>query len=527
MNIAAYCRVSTDKEDQLNSLETQKKFFEEYAERQGHTLVKIYADEGLSGTKLKIRKQFQQMLVDAEAGLFQMVAVKDISRFARNTVDFLQSIRKLKALGVETQFITASMTNMGDSEFILTIFAALAQEESANTSKRIKFTKKINGEKGRIPNIVYGYDKTKGDYFDLTINEREADIVREIYHMYVDQGMGAWRIAKELNSRGLKTKRGHDWSQEGITRIVSNELYTGIVINGKEEVADFLTGQRVKKDETEWSVVERPHLRIVDQELFDMAQECRQERSKRWPTRGERHSGKHLFSTLIKCGDCGATFRRMVKQYRNTYIRWVCTSRNLYGANSCVNATAVDESELIEALNHYFAGLLNDKDGVISYVVNEFKRVYEERDENEQQEQKLRDRLAKLNRTRQKYIDMYTNDLITMSELNKYIGGAKAEIDQIERDLQLLSYNISKSDQVEEVVRNTFKILENFTDVRELNNTQLKQIIDKIVVDHDGNVDVYLKVFGHITADENTTVLIHHNGTNSVDSLERFIWMIK
>ena len=147
VNIAAYCRVSTDKEDQLNSLDAQKQFFAEYAQRANVNLVRLYADEGISGTKIKNRKEFLRMMKDAESGLFQMVVVKDISRFARNTVDLLQSVRKLKALGIETQFLTANMTSMGNSEFVLTIFGAIAQEESANTSKRVKFGKKLNAEK--------------------------------------------------------------------------------------------------------------------------------------------------------------------------------------------------------------------------------------------------------------------------------------------------------------------------------------------------------------------------------------------
>lgn len=181
MNIAAYCRVSTDKEDQLNSLEAQKRFFTEYTQKTGDNLVRLYADEGISGTKIKNRKEFLKMMSDAEHGLFNMVVVKDISRFARNTVDLLQNIRKLKSLGIEVQFLTANMQRMGDSEFVLTVFGALAQEESLNTSKRVKFGKKISAEKGRVPNIVYGYDKIIGDYFNLTINEEEAAIVRQVY----------------------------------------------------------------------------------------------------------------------------------------------------------------------------------------------------------------------------------------------------------------------------------------------------------------------------------------------------------
>ena len=167
MNIAAYCRVSTDKADQLNSLEAQKEFFSEYTKRTGDTLVRLYADEGISGTKIKNRKEFLRMMADAEHGLFDMVVVKDISRFARNTVDLLQNVRKLKSLGIETQFLTANMTSMGNSEFVLTIFGALAQEESANTSKRVKFGKKMNAEKGRVPNIYMDMTKQSEIIFIL------------------------------------------------------------------------------------------------------------------------------------------------------------------------------------------------------------------------------------------------------------------------------------------------------------------------------------------------------------------------
>lgn len=165
------------------------------------------------------------------------------------------------------------MTSMGNSEFVLTIFGALAQEESANTSKRIKFGKKMNAEKGRVPNIVYGYDKTIGDYFNLSINEEEAKVIRQMYKWYTEEGFGGAKIANMLNERGVKTKRGNNWSQNSVCRILTNEIYTGKIINGKEEVADFLTGQRKEKDESEWLVTLRPELRIIDDEIFDRAQE--------------------------------------------------------------------------------------------------------------------------------------------------------------------------------------------------------------------------------------------------------------
>ena len=161
MKIAAYCRVSTDKDEQLDSLEHQKEFFTEYATKNGHKLVRLYADEGISGTSLKRRVEFQRLLQDAKLGIFDVVVVKDISRFARNTVDFLQSIRALKSLGINTMFLTANMESLGESEFVLTVFSALAQEESVNLSKRVKFGKKINAQKGRVPRVIFGYEFEK------------------------------------------------------------------------------------------------------------------------------------------------------------------------------------------------------------------------------------------------------------------------------------------------------------------------------------------------------------------------------
>ena len=492
MNIAAYCRVSTDKADQLNSLKAQKEFFSEYTKRTGDTLVRLYADEGISGTKIKNRKEFLRMMSDAEHGLFDMVVVKDISRFARNTVDLLQNVRKLKSLGIETQFLTANMTSMGNSEFVLTIFGALAQEESANTSKRVKFGKKMNAEKGRVPNIVYGYDKTIGDYFNLAINKEESKVVQQIYKWYTEEGYGAAKIANMLNEKGYKTKRNCKWSQNATCRILTNEIYTGKIINGKQEVSDFLTGQRRDKDETEWMVVERPELRIIEDETFEKAQEILRGRHDAFNLSHERQSNKHLFSTLIKCKECGWSFRRTVRTYKNTYVRWVCSGRNGRGVDSCPNKTVVDEEELIEVLQEYFTNVLKQKKKVIAHVVNEFQ-------------------LAKLQKTRQKYMDMYTDDLISREELNEKIGGSRQEMERIENELKMVSYHLTKGEQLENILNNTFKEIEDITDVHQMTNQQLKRLIQKIEVDKDGNVDIYLRLLGDLGLDE--SVLIEENET--------------
>ena len=511
MNIAAYCRVSTEKEDQLNSLEAQKQFFTEYTKRTGDVLVRLYADEGISGTKTKNRKEFMRMMADADKGLFDMVVVKDISRFARNTVDLLQNVRKLKSLGIETQFLTANMTSMGNSEFVLTIFGALAQEESANTSKRVKFGKKMNAEKGRVPNIVYGYDKTIGDYFNLEINKEEAAVIKQIFKMYTEEGYGALKIANHLNEQGVRTKRGCTWSQNAICRILDNELYTGKVINGKQEVTDFLTGKRTEKDETEWMVVERPDLRIIEPEIYEKAKEVRAAKSKSFHLTSERESNKYLFSTLIKCKECGWSFRRIVRKYKNTYIRWVCSGHNGRGADSCPNAQKVDEDELIQVLNDYFAEILKNKKNVICYVTNEFQRVYKAKDENVNYEKELNVQLARLQKTRQKYMDMYTDDLISREELKDKIGGMRKEIERLENELKMVAYHLTKGEQLETILNRTFKEIEDISDVHQMTNAQLKRIIQKIEVDKDGNVDIYLRIFGDLGLDE--TVLISDNQT--------------
>lgn len=510
MNIAAYCRVSTDKSDQLNSLEAQKRFFTDYTEHNGHNLVRLYADEGISGTKTKNRKEFLQLMKDAQQGLFEMVVVKDISRFARNTVDLLQSIRTLKALGIETTFLTANMTVLGQSEFVLTIFGALAQEESANTSKRVKFGKKMNAEKGRVPNIVYGYDKIAGDYFNLGINEAESRVVRQIYDWYTKEGYGAAKIANMLNEQKVRTKRNCSFSQNAVCRILTNELYTGKIINGKEEVKDFLTGTRAEKDESEWMVTDRPDLRIIEPEQFDKAQAILAGRHGAFNMKRERQSNKYLFSTLIKCKECGWSFRRMVRTYKNTYVRWVCSGHNGRGADSCPNAVTIDEEELIQALEEYFAEMLRAKKGIIDHVVKEFIKIYKAKDENEDYEKELNDKLARLKKTRQKYMDMYTDDLISREELNEKIGGMKSEVEKLENDLKLVQYNLNKGDQLEDIIKMTFRNIEDIVSVRDMTNEQLKQIIQKIEVDKDGNMDIYLRLFGDLGLDKNVLICDNH-----------------
>ncbi len=278
MRYAAYCRVSTGSDEQLNSLINQKRFFEEYVNRRGDTLVKIYADRGISGKSMANRTEFKKLLSDSTKGEFDAVLVKDISRFARNTLDFLTGIRTLKMQGVDVIFIGANQKVLGESEFVLTLFAALAQEESCALSKRIIFGKKQGAKGGRVPNLIYGYDKV--DTYNLKVNPDEATVVKDIYRMYAYQNMGYRKIADCLNTRAIPSKLGKQWNPKAIKRILSNPIYKGVLVNNKTETKDFLLGIRgeVPMDERYYHVKEE--LRIVDDEVYEKVSNLLDKRSK-------------------------------------------------------------------------------------------------------------------------------------------------------------------------------------------------------------------------------------------------------
>ena len=184
----------------------------------------------------------------------------------------------------------------------------------------------------------------------------------------------------------------------------------------------------------------------------------------------------------------------------------MCSGHNGKGADSCPNAVTVDEEELIQALQDYFQEILSKKKKVINYVIKEFQRVYKAKDENIEYEKQLNTELNKLRKSREKYMDMYTDDLISREELNEKIGGMRKEIERLENELKMVSYHLTKGEQLEAILNSTFKQLEDITDVHEMTNAQLKRLIQKIEVDKEGNVDIYLRLIGDLGLDE--TVLI-------------------
>lgn len=279
MKIAAYCRVSTDKAEQISSLKNQQDFFKGFAEKNGHNLIKIYSDEGISGKQTKNRTGFNQMMSDAENHLFEMLVVKDISRFARNTVDFLIAIRKLKGLGIETVFLSVNQTILTSGEFMLTIFSALAQEESANLSSRIKFGKHQSALMGKVPNFIYGYDRI--DKFSLKVNQEQAKVVKMIFKFYC-KGFGTRQIANKLTMDNIPTyKNCSNWSPKTICRMLSNPIYNGILISRKTETKDFLTGSRAALSNLNEYTFKKDSLKIIDDKTFAKTAKILANRSKK------------------------------------------------------------------------------------------------------------------------------------------------------------------------------------------------------------------------------------------------------
>lgn len=485
MKIAAYCRVSTDKAEQIDSLRHQKEFFQEYARRNGHQLVALYADEGISGVSLRRREAFLRLMQDAEEGKFQIVAVKDVSRFARNTVDFLQSIRRLKSLGVNTLFLTANMDSLGESEFVLTLFSALAQEESANLSKRVKFGKKLNAKKGRVPSSIFGYDRL--DNFHLAVNPREAETVQEIYRLYIEEGLGCRAISSQLNHQGKKTRSGSSWTPRGVRRVLENSIYCGDYVNNKSETQDYLTGRRISIPDSQRFHHYRPEWAVISPETYQKAQQISAARRTQYNAKepNTRYSGKHLFSTLIRCAQCGGSFCRKRYTYANTRIYWKCTANDQRTAAVCRNTVKLEEPDLLTVLREYFSALIPDKSVFLESVITEAsQRLRRQKDSKGEDPERTRKRLEF---KRERCQEMYINGVITMAELQKKTAAITAGLEALEhRQQKMLPDAQTQRIQYRQEI-------ERFINLEAIVNTDIRRLVERILVHEDGRVEIYLK----------------------------------
>jgi DNA invertase Pin-like site-specific DNA recombinase len=327
--VAAYARVSTEQEEQQSSYEAQVDYYTNYIKgREDWEFAGIYSDEGVTGTSTTRREGFKQMVNDALSGCIDLIITKSVSRFARNTVDSLTTIRQLKEKGVEVYFEKENIWTFDPKvEILLTIISSLSQEESRSISENVLWglrKKMSDGKFSMAYSSFLGYDK--GEDGTLVVNEEQAVVVRRIYRLYLE-GLTTHTIAKKLTAEGIKSPMGKDkWSQSTVLSILSNEKYKGDALLQKTYTEDFLSKKiKFNDGKVPQYYVENSHEGIVSPEVFEMVQK---EKEKRRRCK-HRYSGVDIFSSKIKCGDCGNYYGAKVWHSNSKYRRVVyqCNSK--------------------------------------------------------------------------------------------------------------------------------------------------------------------------------------------------------
>lgn len=380
LRVAAYCRVSTELEEQQSSYQTQVEYYT--AEIKKNPCWKdagIYADEGISGTNTKHRTGFNNMIEDCMAGKIDMVLTKSISRFARNTLDCIQYIRQLKEKNIGVFFEKENVNTLDSAgEFLITILGSLAQEESRSLSTNTRWGVVRRFEKGQV-SVNYkkfmGY--TKNEAGDLVIVPEQSEIVKCIFRLYLE-GNSALQIKRQLEADGIKTITGNDeWNTGTIDKMLINEKYMGDALLQKTYTTDFLTKKRVmNKGIVPQYYVEDSHEGIVSKDLFNRVQEekarranLRKKADKRAKTDNGKYSSKYALTEIMTCAECSKPYRRTTwKKESNTQIVWRCINRLEHGKDYCKESPTLKEEALQASIMHAINAILQDKDDFIKVL---------------------------------------------------------------------------------------------------------------------------------------------------------------
>lgn len=337
IRVAAYARVSSGKDEMLHSLAAQVSYYSDLIQSNPEwEYVGVYADEAETGTK-DSRPEFQRLIADCHAGLVDAVITKSISRFARNTVTLLETVRSLKEKGIDIYFEEQNIhTESADGELMLTILASYAQEESRSVSENQKWRIRMNYSEGRPANNIriYGYDYKCGEF---TIIPTEAEVVRMIFDDYLS-GMGKNAIMKKLIRLGVPTKCGGKWAESVVGSILANEKYVGDMCLQKSYIVDHLTKHQVKnKGELPMYYVENHHEPIISRETYEAVHAEMARRAAR--NYHPRRNKPSELSGLIRCGKCGATYRRKISNSSTKYkkVIWACATYTYRGKHECDN----------------------------------------------------------------------------------------------------------------------------------------------------------------------------------------------
>ena len=452
--VAAYCRVSTDREEQEHSFETQKAMYTEMIMmKPTWQMAGIYADEGITGTVAKKRPGFMKMIEDCRKGKIDMIVTKSVSRFSRNNLDCLMYVRELKQLGIPIIFEKEGINTIQvSSELLLTLFGALSQAESESISMNVKLGIRQSLKNG---NVRFSY-KTflgyrKGADGQPEIVPEQADIVRRIYNDFL-AGATYLEIAKRLTEEHVPTMGGGNrWFSERIKSILKNEKYKGDALLQKTYITDPIS-KRVKKNNGELPMyyVENSHPAIIERRIFDRVQEeiarrAGKKKVKQTGTKTElgRYSGKYALTELLYCGECGTPYRRCTwSRDGKKKIVWRCVSRLDYGKKYCKNSPSVEESRLHNAMAAAITKKANSEEINIGGIMNHIESFGSRRDTDgiiQRQRriaeiEKVIDDLARLNSD-----EAQSGELdYKFSELYAELYSVKDELEEMQSDVSAL-----------------------------------------------------------------------------------------
>lgn len=502
--VAVYCRVSTDNLDQANSLESQQRYFNEYIKRNPlWELYEVYVDEGISGTSTKKRASFNRMIDDAKNKKFDLIITKEISRFARNTLDSIGYTRELKRHGIGVIFMNDNINTLdADAELRLTIMSSIAQEESRKTSDRVKWGQRRMMEQG----VVFGRDMLGYDVRDgkLYINEEGAETVRLIYRKFLDEGKGTHIIAKELREAGIKTSTyTKDWSYTVILRILKNEKYCGDLVQQKTYTPDYLShSKKYNKGEVEYVTIRNHHEPIISREIFEATQ---REIERRRNLHGAKNgfANRYALSGKIICAECGSTFihRKNTSSNGNQNESWTCIQHQKYGRErtnrnnekvGCSNVS-INEKDIRAILQYVLADVLTDRKNIIESVLATVSEVLKS-DHSKDNIAYFENELEKIENKKERLLDMCLSGDIETSDYRKACERLKAEHDSLLEKLQKEKAHKQRLMDKETIIQEIKTYVNSLTIGEEWNDTFYRSIVNKIIINKNREIDIHLKL---------------------------------
>ncbi len=490
LRVAAYVRVSTDNEEQLESYQSQLKHYSEFISNNPEwQFVGIYADEAITGTKTDKRDDFNRMINDCMNGDIDVIIVKNISRFARNTVDTLQYVRALKEKGIAVMFEEENINTLTmDGEVLLTILSSIAQQEVYNTSEHVKLGLAMKMQRGEMVgfNGCLGYDYHKEDK-TITINEKEAEAVRYIFERYV-QGAGGKIIARELKNLGYKTKRGDsNFSEHGVIGIIKNEKYKGDLLMGKTFTTDPITKRRLDNmGEADQYYTENHHEPIVSRELWDRANEILNKRKgshSRSNGKRDKYSRQFAFSCMLKCGFCGGNLTRRTWNSRADYKKtiWQCVTATKNGKNECPYCKGVPEALIEEAFVRAYNALCT-YDGEFINGFLEHVRAGLQSNDTDKELSALNKKIARLKERKSGLVDMRLDDKIDEETYNMKLAEVNAKMDELLSQKRLLKDKQKDQQDINKRLSEFQKVISNKEILKGFDRYVFESIIDRVIV---------------------------------------------